>query len=81
MKDSIKDGIRIVFKNGLSVVAAYLTAKGIEIDPDFVGVVTVTGAGVVNWLLNKASEAILNAESVPDILKSAVRFFWSPPSY
>lgn len=81
MKESIKDGIRVLFKTGVSAAAAYLTAKGIEVDANFVGAVVATGAGVANWVLNRISSALLSSERVPELIKAAVRFVWLPPEY
>lgn len=81
MKDSIKNGIRVLFKTGISAAAGWLATKGVEVSPDFVLEAVAIAAGVANIVLNAASAFLINSSKVPDVVKRAVRFLWSPPSY
>ena len=81
MKESIKNGIRVLFKTGISAGAGWLATKGIDVSPDFVLEAVAIAAGGANIVLNAVSSFLISAERVPDVVKRLVTFLWAPPSY
>ncbi len=79
MKIQITAWIRAGVKTGVSALIAWLTVRGVEVDPAFFGAVVVTATGAVNTLLNILAEEALTV--APDWLRTVILFVWAPPSY
>lgn len=81
MRDRVRELIVILVKGGVSAVAAWLGAKGIDVDPETVTLLEAGVAGlavaVANWVLNVGARW---ARKIPKV-GVIVDLVWPTPHY
>ncbi len=81
MKETIKTGLRVLFKTAASTAVGWLVALGIEVPAEFEGMLIFLLAGAANVFLNGASSWLLGRTWMPSLVKALILFLWAPPSY